>query len=158
MARPELGNIQHVPLTKIWKDEAGYFTPWLLDNLHLLGAALGMELEPVHREAYTGNFWLDILAKDAKTGANIAIENQLQWSDNTHLGQALTYAAHFNARTLIWVSPHFHDVHRAAIDWLNKWMAGQISFYGVAVSAISIGESKPAVEFRPVAFPESWRQ
>ena len=97
------------------------------------------------------------MAKDAQTGAKVAIENQLEWSDNSHLGQVLTYAAHFDARTLIWVSPKFYDVHRAAIDWLNRWTGGEIRCFGVEVSAIRIGQGKPAVEFRPVAFPASWR-
>lgn len=158
MARPELGNVQQVRLHKIWKDEPGYFTPWLFNNLPLLGAALRMDLEPVQREVFTGNFWLDILAKDVKSGQDVAIENQLAWSDNSHMGQVLTYAAHFDARTLVWVSPKFYDVHRAAIDWLNRWMDNEIKIFGVEVSAIRIGESPVAVEFRPVAFPDSWRQ
>ena len=103
----------------------------------------------MQREALTGNFWLDILAKDAKSGHNVAIENQLEWSDNSHLGQTLTYAAHFDARTLIWVSPKFYDVHRAAIDWLNRRTAGEIKIYGVEVSALKIGESLPRCDIPP---------
>ena len=154
MARPELGTIQHVSPRDIWRYEDLDFTPWLAANIHLLGEALGMELEAVTTEASTGNFSLDILARD-RNGAYVAIENQLEWSDNSHLGQTLTYAGHFNARTLIWVAPKFYDVHRAAIDWLNRHTADEIKIYGVEVSAIKIGESLPSVILRPVATPAS---
>ena len=143
MARPELGTIQHVSPRDIWRYEDLDFTPWLAANIHLLGEVLGMELEAVTTEASTGNFSLDVLARDA-SGANVAIENQLEWSDNSHLGQTRTYAAHFDARTLIWVSPKFYRTHRAAIDWLNRHTADEIKIYGVEVSAIKIGESLPS--------------
>ena len=157
MARPELGDIQPFPIRCIWRHEGNDFTPWLTENIHLLGKALRMDLDVLHREAYTGNFWLDILATDAK-GAMVAIENQLEVTDSRHLGQILTYAAHYDVRTLVWVSPKFHDVHRTAIDWLNRWLGDGIRVFGVEVSAIRIGDSAPAVEFRAVAFPASWRQ
>ena len=157
MTSSQIGTIAHVSLREIWHHEGNDFTPWLYDNLPLLGQAVGMDLEPVCKECLAVNFWLDILAKDAQTGAKVAIENQLAWSDNSHLGQVLTYAAHFDARTLIWVSPKFYDVHRAAIDWLNRWTGSEIRCFGVEVSVIRIGQGKPAVEFRPVAFPASWR-
>ena len=158
MANSQIGTIVHVPPRQIWRYEQDDFTPWLYDNLPLLGQAVGMDLEPVCKECLAVNFWLDILAKDAQTGAKVAIENQLAWSDNSHMGQVLTYAAHFDARTLIWVSPKFYDVHRAAIDWLNRWTSGEIRCFGVEVSVIRIDQGKPAVEFRPVAFPASWRE
>ena len=158
MARPELGDIQPVSIRKIWRYEADHFTPWLARNIHQLGDVLQMNLVEPRTEVHTGNFYLDILATDAKTGAKVAIENQLAGSDSSHLGQILTYAAHFDARTLVWVSPRFHDVHYTAIDWLNRWLGDGIRVFGVEVSAIEIGGSKPAVEFRAVAFPASWRQ
>ena len=157
MSRPKLGNIEQVAVRSLWRDEAADFTPWLVNNIDQLGAALHMDLVVVQREAPAGRFALDILATDDE-GAIVAIENQLAGSDSSHLGQILTYAAHFDARTLVWVSPRFHDVHYTAIDWLNRWMGDSIRVFGVEVSAIKIGNSAPAVEFRPVAFPASWRQ
>ena len=157
MARPELSDIQPVPIRRVWPDEARDFTPWLVDNIEQLGDALHMKLDVLRREAPAGRFSLDILATDSK-GNKVAIENQLAGSDSSHLGQLLTYAAHFDARTLVWVSPRFHDVHYTAIDWLNRWLGDDIKVFGVEVSAIKIGNSAPAVEFRPVAFPASWRQ
>ncbi len=152
MARPELGTIERVNPRCIWHLEDRNFTPWLSDHLSLLGEALGMELHYVHKEASTGTFSLDILAHDG-SGAYVAIENQLEWSDNSHLGQVLTYASHFDARTLIWVAPKFNDVHRSAIEWLNKQTAGAIKIYAVEVSTIRIERSPIAVSFSPVVVP-----
>ncbi len=153
---PELGKIDQVEVRGIWPHEAHDFTPWLANHLDLLGDALGMELEFVQREAAVGPFSLDILAQERITGEKVAIENQLEWTDHTHLGQILVYAAGHDARTVIWVTPHFTDEHRAAIDWLNNWTHEEIAFFGVEVSAIKIGESLPAPVFRPVAFPNDW--
>ena len=158
MTMPKLGDIQPVPVRCVWRDEARDFTPWLVNNIDQLGAALQMDLVEPQREAPTVNFSLDILATDAKTGAKVAIENQLAGTDSSHLGQILTYAAHFDARTLVWVSPLLRDVHLTAIEWLNRWLGDGIRVFGVEVSAIKICNSAPAVEFRAVAFPASWRQ
>ena len=156
MPTPELGRIKQVSVRDIWKHEAGDFTPWLAGNLPLLGETLGMELEEVAQEAQVGPFSLDILAKEAGRNVSVAIENQLQWTDHSHLGQLLTYAAGYDARVVVWVTPHFRDEHRAAIDWLNRWTPEEIEFYAVEIRAIKIGNSLAAPEFRPVAFPNEW--
>lgn len=154
--KPELGTVERVEVRKIWPNEAHDFTPWLASRLDLLGDALGMELDLVQQEASVGDFSLDILAQKRITGEKVVIENQLAWTDHSHLGQILTYAAGHDARTVIWVTPDFREEHRAAIDWLNRWTPEEIAFYGVEVSAIQIGESLPAPVFRPVAVPNDW--
>ncbi len=153
---PELGTIEPVDVREIWPNEAHDFTPWLAEHLSLLGKALELDLEPIQREAPVGDFSLDILARDRNTGEVVAIENQLEWTDHSHLGQILTYAAGHDARTVIWVTPKFREEHRAAVDWLNRWTPEEIAFFGVEVSAIKIGNSLPAPEFRPIAFPNDW--
>lgn len=153
---PELGKIEQVDVRGIWPHEAHDFTPWMELRLNLLGDALGMELDLIQREAAVGPFSLDILAQNRVTGEKVAIENQLEWTDHIHLGQIILYAAGCDARTVIWVTPHFQEEHRAAIDWLNRWTSEEIAFYGVEVSAIKIGDSLPAPVFRPVAFPNDW--
>ena len=152
----ELGKIEAVNVREVWAHEAGDFTPWLAEHLDLLSEALEMDLETVQTEAAVGDFSLDILARDRQTDNLVAIENQLEWTDHTHLGQILTYAAGHDARAVVWVTPSFRDEHRAAIDWLNRWTPEEIGFWGVEVRAIKIGDSLPAPEFRPVAFPNDW--
>ena len=155
MTIPELGKLESVNVRDVWEHEAHNFTPWLAGNITQLGEALNMDLELAQQEAQVGDFSLDILATDG-SGAMVAIENQLEWTDHSHLGQILTYAAGHDARILIWVTPQFRDEHRAALDWLNRWTPEEIEVYGVEVRAVKIGNSAIAAEFIPVAFPNAW--
>ena len=150
------GRIKQVDVREIWADEAADFTPWLAQNLNLLGKELGLNLELVEQEKEIGWFYLDILARDIDGGTLVAIENQLEWSDHSHLGQLLTYVAGCNAGAAVWVSPWIRPEHRQAINRLNQVSDGKIQFYGVEVRAIKIGDSPPAPDFRPVAVPDDW--
>lgn len=155
MADQKLGRIEEVDLRQIWPGEAADFTPWLAEHLDLLGEALHLDdLSLVEAEGQVGTFAVDVVA-ETEAGI-VVIENQLEGTDHTHLGQLLTYAAGRDARTLIWITRKFRDEHRAALDWLNHWTPEEIEVYGVEVRAIRIGDSMPAPEFRPVAFPNTW--
>ena len=145
-----------VPVRQVWMNEAHDFTPWLAKNLPLLSEALGMKFELVQQEAAVGHYNVDILADDSKSGAAIVIENQLEWTDHDHLGKVLTYAGWHDARTLIWVAPTFHEEHRAALEWLNRWTTDEIEVFGVELHTTEEGDSEANVEFVPVVFPESW--
>ena len=152
----ELGKLENVPVRCVWNDEARHFTPWLAESLDQLGEVLHLDLEELQQEAQVGGFFLDILAEDAKSGELVAIENQLEWTDDGHLGQLLTYAGWHDARILIWVAPQFTQRHRDALEWLNRWTPYEIEAYGVEVSAVKIGYSKPAAVFTPVVLPKAW--
>ena len=159
MATQQLGRISEVPITQIWPHEAHNFTVWLAEpeNLELLGNALELDLEIVQREASVGQFWLDLLAREKGPGGrNVAIENQIRWSDHKHLGQLLTYAAGHKAGVVIWIAREFTDEHRAAIEWLNQCTSDEFEFYAVEIHAVRIGDSIPAPEFRVKAFPNGW--
>lgn len=54
---------------------------------------------------------------------------------------------------MIWVSRDFREEHRLALDWLNRGHGATTDFFGVVVELLQIDASKPAVNFRPVAFP-----
>ena len=41
----ELGTIRTLALKELWAGEATHFTPWLAQNLNVLGEKLGMDLE-----------------------------------------------------------------------------------------------------------------
>ena len=109
MAMRDLGEIQEANIREIWPHEALNFTTWLFkpDNLALLGNAVGLDLEPVKQEVPAGYFWLDILAREKTDGEMVAIENQLESTDHSHLGQSLTYAAENRAGYVIWIASDF---------------------------------------------------
>ena len=94
----DMGNIERVDLREVWPDEAEDFTPWLAQNLDRLGDALGLDLELRTAEAAVGSFSLDILAYDRGGDRPVIIENQLDSTNNDHLGKLLTYAAGYEKR------------------------------------------------------------
>ena len=156
LAAPEDGTVQ-VDVRKMWKHEALDFTPWLAKNLHLLGNTLGMKLEPVQTEVPVGPYYLDILAREADDGALVAIENQLEETDLSHLGQLITYATGCGAHVAIWVAPEFGYEHAQALHRLNEWTNGRIRFFGVKVEVIkkaSGGDLEP--RFHKVVYPGGW--
>ena len=151
------GRIERLDIRDVWADEAADFTPWLAQNLDLLGKELGLNLELVETEKAIGWFYLDILARDLDNGTLVAIENQVRYSDHRHLGQLLTYVAGCDAKAAVWVSPWIRPEHRQAINRLNQVSDGKIQFYGVEIRVIKIGDSPPAPDFRPVAVPDWWQ-
>jgi len=101
---------------------------------------------------------LDILGKEANTGKSVAIENQLELTDHSHLGQLLTYSAGIDAEIVIWVASKFTEEHKKALEWLNENSSKEINFFGVEVHAIKIGDSKPAPDFRVIVEPNLWQK
>ncbi|WP_448208371.1 DUF4268 domain-containing protein [Azospirillum sp. sgz302134] len=151
-----LGKLERVDPRKLWEKEAGDFTPWLAKNIGLLGQALGLDLELVQTEKAVGDFSCDIQANDTGRDRPVIIENQLEATDHRHLGQLLTYAAGLDAAVIVWISPEVREEHREALDWLNRHTDDRIEFFGVALEAVRIDDSRPAVQFRLVAFPNAW--
>ncbi|MCG3133384.1 MAG: hypothetical protein HMLKMBBP_00541 [Planctomycetes bacterium] len=153
-----LGKLESVELREYWEREDTQFTPWLAatDNIRLLADALGMEIEVQEEEARVGDFRADILARDASNNSVVLIENQLEQTDHTHLGQIMTYAAGLDALTVVWIARRFTEEHRAAIDWLNRITHDEIQFFGVEIELWRIGDSEPAPRFSVVAKPNDW--
>ncbi|AFO86749.1 DUF4268 domain-containing protein [Phaeobacter inhibens] len=157
-----LGRLERVELRAEWTKEDRDFTPWLAreENITLLGETLHMSLEVEQEERRVGRFNADILCKD--TGATdagwVVIENQLETTDHSHLGQILTYAAGLEAKTCVWVAAQFHEEHRAAIDWLNKISIDEFQFFGLEIELWRIGDSPAAPKFNIVAKPNDWKR
>ena len=155
MIKLDLGTLGEVDLREVWPDEAKGFTPWLSWNLDLLGNALGLQLKLAEVEHPVGQYSLDILAEEAD-GGNVAIENQLEWSDHSHLGQLLIYSAWCEAEYVVWIAKHFTAQHRAAINWLNALNPDKVWFYAVEIRVVKIEGSLPAVDFHVIAAPKEW--
>lgn len=152
----ELGRLKPVLPREVWAHEALNFTPWLLDNVDVLSDLLGMDLVLERAEHPVGGFSLDLLGHDEATGQVVIVENQLEISDHTHLGQILTYAAGTNPTTIVWIATGFRSEHRAAIDWLNERTDENTRFFGVEIQVVRIGDSIPAPAFKLVAQPNDW--
>jgi len=152
----DLGKLTYIDdLRTIWKHEEKEFTPWLAQNISLLGESLGLDLEIVSVEHGVGAFSLDILAKDTE-GNFVAIENQLEITDHNHLGQMLTYASGVDAKTVVWISKEVREEHRKAFDWLNQITSEEMEFFAIEIQLIKIDESHPAPFFRIKSSPNDW--
>ena len=146
-----------VDVHEMWPHEAYNFTPWLADHLDLLGDAIGLKLEPLKQEQQIGIFSLDILARETNEDVMVAIENQLEWTDHSHLGQLLTYAAGCDARIAIWVAPDFQYEHAEALHRLNHWAGTNIRFYAVKVEVVRTSDSESLEpRLRRVVYPFGW--
>jgi hypothetical protein len=86
----------------------------------------------------------------------VLIENQLERTDHTHLGQLITYAAGLKAATIVWVANPFTEEHRAALDWLNEITDSRFNFFGLEIELWRIGESPIAPKFNLVSKPNDW--
>lgn len=156
MVQPEFGKLTRVDPRSVWSHEARDFTPWLVEHIDLLGELLGLELEVVQREHAVGDFSVDVLAHDLGRDKTVVIENQLELTDHTHLGQLITYAAGLEASVVIWVSREIREEHRQALDWLNRGDGNATEYFGIVVELLQIDGSKPAVNLRVVASPNNW--
>ncbi len=158
MDKSALGRLEQVDLRNAWNNEATDFTPWLAaqENLELLGKAIGLELELEAHEKDIGRFRADILCKDTDSGNWVLVENQLEQTNHTHLGQLLTYAAGLQAVTIVWIAAKFTEEHRAALDWLNANTGEGINFFGLEIELWRIGNSAMAPKFNVVSQPNGW--
>lgn len=151
----KLGKIREVDLREVWPNEAQSFTPWLQENPEELGEILGLELE-LEREKSVGAFSLDLFGTDLSTGKHVVVENQLEKSDHSHLGQLLTYAGGLESGTVVWIAKEIRPEHRAALEWLNSVTDNDTNFFGIEIKAIRIGDSQPAPWLDLVVQPNSW--
>lgn len=154
----KLHTLEKVNLREIWKHEAHNFTQWLAleDNISLLLDEIGVTAENIITEDNAGKFNVDITADEVSTGKKIVIENQLEKTDHSHLGQLLTYASSFDACIIVWVVAEVREEHKRAIEWFNEHMNDEISFFLVRTEVYKIGNSEPAVKFNVVVEPNTW--
>ena len=154
----QFGRLEDVLARTAWDHEAHRFTPWLADNLGLLSEAIGIPLELTAREQSVGRFSADIVAHDPRSDSVVLIENQLERSDHTHLGQIMTYLAGTEAKVIIWIAPAFCKEHLSAISWLNQHSHEEFSFFAVRLRVVRIGESPFAPLFEILEQPNEWER
>lgn len=154
-----LGRLRRVANAReVWISESSDFTPWLAENIDVLGNELGMTLTVVAQEVPVGGFRLDLQAVDEDQRV-VVIENQLERTDHSHLGQCLVYASGLDASTVVWISSSFRDEFRSALDWLNERTDLGIQFFGVEVHVVEIGAGGPrAPVFEVVSRPNDWQK
>ncbi len=158
MTIPDLGTLEEVNLREAWSHEAHSFTPWLAGHLDLLGNAIGVPLELEGQEVAVDAFSADILARNARDDSLVLIENQLETTDHSHLGQIMTYLAGLDAQTIIWIAADFREAHLSAIHWLNEHTADPFAFFAVKVKVVRIADSPMAPIFEVLAKPNLWER
>jgi hypothetical protein len=153
-----LGELKKIPLRQIWPHEEYNFSEWLSqpDNISLLSDELGIEINVLEKEAYVGNFNLDLLAEEGNTNRKIIIENQMEMTNHDHLGKIITYASGYNASYVVWIFKEIREEHRHAIDWLNEHSDEETYFFGVKIELWQIGDSPVAPKFQVICKPNNW--
>lgn len=158
MNKMNLSRLEKVDLRDVWVTEDKDFTPWLAEeqNIKLLGDTIGLDLEVEAQEKNVGPFRADILCKNTLDDSWVLIENQLEKTDHTHLGQLLTYASGLNTVSIVWIAERFTDEHRAVLDWLNEITDSTFNFFGLEIELWRIGTSPIAPKFNMVSKPNDW--
>jgi hypothetical protein len=156
----KIGKLAKVDLRELWKHEALDFTKWLSEpsNLEILSDEIGIGIELIQTEANVGRFNVDILAQEENTGRKIIIENQLETTDHSHLGQLITYAAGLEAEYILWLVREAREEHQQAVDWLNEHTDEKLNFFLVVVELWQIEDSPAAVKFSVVSRPNDWKK
>lgn len=141
------------PLREAFPKEAQHFTKWLESNVDALGKRIGLTLTVVQREQAVGDFNVDLVCTEAG-GRRVIVENQLERTDHTHLGQVLTYLVNLDAQIAVWVTAEARPEHQKVVAWLNESTPADVSFYLVKVEAVRIGSSPFAPLFTLIARPD----
>lgn len=152
------GRLQDLAPRLAWAHEAHAFTPWLAENIGQLSEVIGIPLELTDVEVRVESFAADILARNPQDGTIVLIENQLEATDHTHLGQIMTYLAGLEAKTVVWIAPRFREPHLSAIRWLNEHTADGFSFFAVRLRVVRIADSPFAPVFEVVEKPNDWER
>jgi len=139
----KIEKIKKVSLRELWKREDKDFTKWLEENIDYLNDVLGLNIHILSREERVGPFKVDLYGEDSN-GHKIIIENQLECTDHTHLGQIITYLTNLEANTAIWITSDPVEEHIKAVQWFNETTPDDIAFYLVKIEAIKIGSNEVA--------------
>ena len=154
----DFSELRDIELREAWPNENADFTPWLEDNLQRLSRVIGIAIEPDDSQVSVDGFTADVLAVFPVNGSRVVVENQLDNTDHSHLGQIMSNLARLEAQSAIWIARDFQPAHLAAIRWLNINTPGDFSFFAVRVRAVRIGEFPAPIApvFEVVEKPHDW--
>ncbi len=160
MIQFDFGRLEQVELRTVWVSEESDFASWISrsDSLAMLGEALNLELELENMEGWVTPSPRGVVCRTRGAGGYVVIANQLEHTDQSHLGQLLTYAAELKAVTMVWVAAHFTQEDQNTLNWLNEVTGQSIQFFGLEVELWRIGDSPLAPKFKVVCKPSGWTE
>ena len=156
MRNTKISTLDRVAVREVWPKEAEDFTPWLAENVELIGEAMGMDLELEGREVAVGPYSADLVLKEVSSGAVVVVENMYGRTDHDHIGKLITYAAGLEASYGVLLAEGFGPEHRSALNWLNSISTQDCGFFGLGLEAWRIGDSDPAPRLRVEVQPDNW--
>lgn len=148
----EIKKLDQINAREIWKSEPRHFTKWLAENIDFLNDKLDINLNVIQTEKQIGSFNVDIYCEDEQ-GNSVIIENQLEKTDHTHLGQILTYTVGTAAKTVIWISPEPRVEHVEVFEWLNEITPVDSSWYLFKLEVLKISDTTVTPLFTKVVGP-----
>ena len=98
----------------------------------------------------------DIVAEEKNLDTPVVIENQLETSDDDHLGRLLIYASNAKAGFGIWIAPEFRYEHSRSIEWINENSFESFQLFCVRIFAKQDSRPSHKVRFEVVAHPTQW--
>lgn len=160
MIQFDFGRLEQVELRTVWVSEDSDFASWISrsDSLAMLGEALNLELELENMEGWVSPSPRGVVCRTRGAGGYVVIANQLEHTDQSHLGQLLTYAAELKAVTMVWVAAQFTQEDQNTLNWLNEVTGSSIQFFGLEVELWRIGDSPLAPKFNVVCKPSGWTE
>jgi hypothetical protein len=142
----------------MWKREDTHFTKWLADNIDYLNEILDLDILVESIEEKVGPYRVDIFGESGD-GRKVIVENQLEKTDHTHLGQLLTYLVNLDVKIAIWITSDPTDEHQAVIEWLNEITPDDLSFFLIKIEGIRIkGQESVAPLFTVIEGPTEERK
>jgi len=128
----------------------------LAANIGLLGAALGLGLRALSDKAIGEDRIADLFACDEGDGSLVLIENQLELSDDAHVGQIFSYLAGSGAKAMIWIAEGFEPRHLGLIRWLNEATTADYRFFAVRVRVARSEAGGFEPDFDVLESPAQW--
>jgi len=93
-----------------------------------------MDLVNLQTAVGVGQFFVDILAED-ENGRRGIVENQLEPTNQDHLGKLITYAAGLQSNAMVRIVERAREEHEQTINWLNEHTDQETNFFLLQIEA-----------------------